>query len=118
MIQTVIHSDNRKKIGVLLTHGTDTIAPTFEALRYCVKEPSKPVAMTGAQTSLGETSTHSDAGKNLEVSLKVLTSVSSPHFLFVFNEVKMQETDYHINNRKNRKAVKPKRGQNESTTER
>lgn len=49
--------------GVVITHGTDTMAYTASMLSFMVRNPSIPVVLTGAQKSIGEK--ESDAAKNL-----------------------------------------------------
>lgn len=49
--------------GVVITHGTDTLADTACALSFMLQGLNKPVVLTGAQRPLGETRT--DARLNL-----------------------------------------------------
>ena len=49
--------------GIVLTHGTDTMAYTSSILSFMIKNLSKPVVITGAQTPLTENK--NDGKKNL-----------------------------------------------------
>ncbi len=49
--------------GVVITHGTDTMAWTASALSFMVRNPRRPVVLTGSQRPLGEVRT--DARLNL-----------------------------------------------------
>jgi L-asparaginase len=49
--------------GVVVTHGTDTMAYTASALSYLLRNLPRPVVLTGAQRTLAEP--HSDARGNL-----------------------------------------------------
>jgi L-asparaginase len=49
--------------GVVITHGTDTLAWTASALSFMLRGPGKPVVLTGSQRPLGEVRT--DARVNL-----------------------------------------------------
>lgn len=68
--------------GVVISHGTDTMAYTSSALTYMLMYLKKPVVITGAQKSIGEK--QSDAGKNLKDSFKVAVS-GVPGVFVVFN---------------------------------
>ncbi|MCR4430405.1 MAG: asparaginase [Tepidanaerobacteraceae bacterium] len=72
----------KKCDGVVLSHGTDTLAYTSSALTYMLTDLKKPVAVTGAQKSIGEE--QSDAAKNLVDSFKVASS-GVPGVFVVFN---------------------------------
>lgn len=49
--------------GIVVTHGTDTMAYTLAAMGYCLQNIKKPVIFTGAQKPMGQPD--SDAEKNL-----------------------------------------------------
>jgi len=49
--------------GVVITHGTDTMAYSASMLSYMIKNPKIPIVLTGAQKSIQEK--NSDAPKNL-----------------------------------------------------
>jgi len=68
--------------GVVISHGTDTMAYTASALTYMLTYLKKPVVITGAQKSLGEE--NNDARKNLIYSFKVAAS-SQPGVFVVFD---------------------------------
>ncbi|HHW02281.1 MAG TPA: asparaginase [Thermoanaerobacterales bacterium] len=68
--------------GVVISHGTDTMAYTSAALTYMLTHLKKPVVITGAQKSIGEKD--SDAAKNLVDSFKVASS-GVPGVFVVFN---------------------------------
>ena len=56
--------------GVLITHGTDTMAYTAAALSYMLPEMGKPVVLTGSQLPIGHPL--SDAPVNFQEALAVL----------------------------------------------
>jgi len=68
--------------GVVISHGTDTMAYTASALTYMLTYLKKPVVLTGAQKSIGEE--ESDAKRNLIDSFKVAAS-SQPGVFVVFD---------------------------------
>jgi len=68
--------------GVVISHGTDTMAYTASALTYMLTYLKKPVVLTGAQKSIGEE--NNDARKNLIDSFKVASS-SQPGVFIVFD---------------------------------
>jgi L-asparaginase len=68
--------------GVVISHGTDTMAYTSAALTYMLAHLKKPVVVTGAQRPIGEKI--SDAAGNLLDSFKVAASEVPGTFL-VFN---------------------------------
>lgn len=58
--------------GILIIHGTDTMAYTAAVLAHAIKNPPKPIVLTGAQKSLYETT--SDATDNLKAAIALLCS--------------------------------------------
>ncbi len=53
--EAVVEAVNRKDVeGVVITHGTDTMAPTAQYLDYSIKNLTKPVVLTGAQKAVTE----------------------------------------------------------------
>ena len=50
--------------GIIITHGTDTMAYTASALSYMLQNLTKPVVLTGAQIPIGQMFT--DAKRNLQ----------------------------------------------------
>ncbi|BCE02293.1 asparaginase domain-containing protein [Marinicellulosiphila megalodicopiae] len=69
-IQSKINDHPEKYCGVLITHGTDTMAYFASALRFYFKMLSVPMIVTGSQIPL--TQTNSDAIQNINFSLKSL----------------------------------------------
>lgn len=53
--------------GVIITHGTDTMAYTASMLSFMLRDPDKPIVLTGSQIPAGRTL--SDAGSNLATAL-------------------------------------------------
>ncbi|QQG40300.1 MAG: Glu-tRNA(Gln) amidotransferase subunit GatD [Candidatus Aenigmatarchaeota archaeon] len=53
----------KKDEGVIVTHGTDTLHYTAAALSFAIRDPAKPVVLTGSQRSSDRGST--DASMNL-----------------------------------------------------
>ena len=78
-----------KKIGILITHGTDTMAWTFHFLRYALKNLPCNVVLTGSQIPLEWLFGGSDAPKNIENSIRLLTYVRGPSVFMVFNNGKI-----------------------------
>lgn len=62
--------------GVVILHGTDTLAHTASALSFMLGALDKPVVLTGAQIPLGEP--RSDAPSNLVTALQVAADPSAP----------------------------------------
>ncbi|MDN3555729.1 asparaginase [Halomonas maura] len=62
--------------GVVILHGTDTLAHTASALSFMLGALDKPVVLTGAQIPLGEP--RSDAPTNLATALQVAADPSGP----------------------------------------
>lgn len=54
--------------GFVITHGTDTMAYTAAALSIMLKNPTKPIVLTGAQLPIGEKG--SDAKNNILLAFK------------------------------------------------
>ena len=57
--------------GIVITHGTDTMAYTAAALSYLVQNAPKPIVLTGSQKPMSAPVT--DAKKNLLDSLRAAT---------------------------------------------
>ncbi|MBI4017333.1 MAG: Glu-tRNA(Gln) amidotransferase subunit GatD [Candidatus Aenigmarchaeota archaeon] len=62
----------KKDAGVIVTHGTDTLAYTAAALSFAIRDLNKPVVLTGAQRSSDRGST--DASMNLVCAAIAATS--------------------------------------------
>lgn len=71
--------------GVVISHGTDTLAYTAAALTYMLTYLQKPVVITGSQKSIGETD--NDARKNLIDSVRVAVSGKAGVFVVFGGEV-------------------------------
>ncbi len=71
--------------GVVITHGTDTMAYTASALSFMLQNLNKPVILTGSQRSWNEKNT--DAKTNLMDAVKVIascdeTKIKGVHIVF------------------------------------
>lgn len=77
-----------KRIGILITHGTDTMAWAFHFLRYSLKNLACNIAITGSQVPLQLILGASDAPLNLRNSLMILSYATPPNILMVFNNGK------------------------------
>jgi len=71
--------------GVVISHGTDTLAYTASALTYMLTHLKKPVVITGSQKSIGEPK--NDARKNLIDSVLAATSSESGVFVVFGGEI-------------------------------
>jgi L-asparaginase/Glu-tRNA(Gln) amidotransferase subunit D len=71
--------------GILVTHGTDTMAWGLCYLRYALKNLTANVAVTGSQVPLEGYYSLSDALGNLKTSLYLLTRLRPAHLFAVFN---------------------------------
>jgi len=78
--------DNRT--GVLVTHGTDTLAWVLAYLRYSLKGLTANVAVTGSQIPLEAAFSPSDAIGNLRTAVFILSKLSPAHLFAVFNNGK------------------------------
>ena len=74
-----------KKVGILITHGTDTMAWTHPYVRYAVKSNHANICITGSQIPIPATAAFSDAYENLENSMRFLSSPKPPNIFTVFN---------------------------------
>ncbi|MDZ7337597.1 MAG: asparaginase domain-containing protein [candidate division KSB1 bacterium] len=73
------------RVGVLITHGTDTLEWTHAFLRYAVKNNHANIVLTGSQIPLPGHPEFSDAYENLENSLRFMVELVPPNILTVFN---------------------------------
>jgi L-asparaginase/Glu-tRNA(Gln) amidotransferase subunit D len=80
------YSKVRNKIGILITHGTDTMAFGFSVLKYLIKKYNINLSITGSQIPLSGYFSVSDAIGNLKRSLFVINRFRPPSLSFVFNE--------------------------------
>ncbi len=74
-----------KRIGILLTHGTDTLAWTHAYVRYAIKNNHANIVITGSQIPMPGVGEFSDAYENLENSMHFLTNMVPPNIITVFN---------------------------------
>ena len=82
-IVRAIERDYAKYDGFVVCHGTDTMAYTSAALSYMIRNPNKPIVITGAQKPIGEDST--DAKRNLIDSIRYAADPASRGVVLVFN---------------------------------
>lgn len=71
--------------GVLITHGTDTLAYTAAALSYMLPEVGKPVVLTGSQLPIGHLL--SDATVNFQEALAVLQAAPGGVYVVFHHKV-------------------------------
>jgi L-asparaginase/Glu-tRNA(Gln) amidotransferase subunit D len=75
----------RNESGVLITHGTDTMAWGLAYLRYALKDLTANVAVTGSQVPLEGYFSSSDALGNLKTAVTLLDRLRPAHLFAVFN---------------------------------
>ena len=71
--------------GILITHGTDTMAWGFAYLHYALSGLTANVAITGSQIPLGGYFTESDALGNLRTAVYLLNRLRPARLFAVFN---------------------------------
>ncbi len=76
------------KTGILITHGTDTMAWCLCYLRYALKNLRANVAVTGSQVPLESYFSSSDALGNLRTAVHLLNRLRPAHLFAVFNNGK------------------------------
>jgi L-asparaginase/Glu-tRNA(Gln) amidotransferase subunit D/CheY-like chemotaxis protein len=76
------------RTGVLITHGTDTLAWVLAYLRYSLSGLTANVAVTGSQVPLEGTFFPSDAIGNLRTAVFLLAKLRPSHLFAVFNNGK------------------------------
>jgi len=76
------------KYGIIVSHGTDTMAWAHEILRYVLKNVNVNIVMTGSQLPLEKVFTASDGIPNLTNALRVASSLFPPGVYVVFNDGK------------------------------
>jgi L-asparaginase/Glu-tRNA(Gln) amidotransferase subunit D len=72
--------------GILITHGTDTMAWAFAILRYGLYNLKTNIVITGSQLPLEGTFSPSDAIGNMLTSVKMLNMLVPPNIIQVFND--------------------------------
>ena len=75
----------KKYDGVVITHGTDTMAYTAAALSFMLRNPDKPVILTGSQLPI--TAENTDGIKNLFFAFKAAASGIKGVFVFFGNNL-------------------------------
>lgn len=78
----------KNRYGILITHGTDTMAWGFAMLKYALKKLKTNIAMTGSQMPLEGFYSPSDAIGNLRTSLYILSRLYPSGIYVVFNNGK------------------------------
>jgi len=71
--------------GILITHGTDTLAWTLPFLRYALKELDCNVCLTGSQVPMEHAFAHSDGFQNVHGAVRFLSVLEPPALFAVFN---------------------------------
>ena len=71
--------------GVVITHGTDTMAYTAAALSFMLRNPNKPIILTGSQIPICEPDT--DGIKNMYYAFKAAVSDIKGVFVFFGNNL-------------------------------
>ncbi len=82
------HGRVANETGVLVTHGTDTMAWGLAYLRYALKNLTANVAVTGSQVPLEGYFSGSDALGNLKTALYLLNRLRPARLFAVFNNGK------------------------------
>ncbi len=90
----------RNEFGILVTHGTDTMAFGLSILKYMIRKSLVNIVLTGSQIPLEGFFSPSDAIGNLKTSLYALTYLIPPKVVVCFNNGK---TIYSGNLRKKNK---------------
>lgn len=83
----------RNKIGILITHGTDTMAWTNSLLKYSLKDLNCNVVLTGSQIPLKSEFSPSDAPANILSALHFLNQYVPPQVGVSFDMGKKFFTD-------------------------
>ncbi|MCB9474918.1 MAG: asparaginase [Candidatus Delongbacteria bacterium] len=71
--------------GILITHGTDTLAWTLPFLRYALKNLDCNVCLTGSQVPMEHAFAHSDGFQNVHGAVRFLSMLEPPTLFAVFN---------------------------------
>jgi len=78
----------KNEYGILITHGTDTMAWGFAILRYALKKIKYNIVITGSQIPLQDIFSPSDAISNIKTSLFILNKLKPPAITCVFDNGK------------------------------
>lgn len=81
------------RIGILITHGTDTLAWSHAFIRYAIKNNHANIILTGSQIPMPSVGEFSDAYENLSSSMRLLCELEPPNILTVFNYGKKAFSD-------------------------
>lgn len=73
------------EIGVLVTHGTDTLAWTLPFIRYALKNLPCNVCLTGSQVPMEKAFAWSDGFQNVHGAVRFLSVLEPPGVFAVFN---------------------------------
>jgi len=76
-LSQVIRKNWSRYQGIVLLHGTDTLAYTSSALSYLLPKPKVPIIITGAQRPLSEV--RSDARQNFISSVEIASTAQRPY---------------------------------------
>lgn len=71
--------------GILITHGTDTLAWTLPFLRYALKDLGCNVCLTGSQVPMEHAFAHSDGFQNVHGAVRFLSRLEPSTLFAVFN---------------------------------
>lgn len=77
-VRTVRTGSGKAPIGVVILHGTDTLAYTAARLAFDLADLGAPVIMTGSQSPLGEDGTDAVANLSLAIKAAVRAREGSP----------------------------------------
>ena len=73
------------EIGILVTHGTDTLAWTLPYIRYALKNFPWNVCLTGSQAPMESAFARSDGYQNVHGAVRFLSVLEPPNVFCVFN---------------------------------
>jgi L-asparaginase/Glu-tRNA(Gln) amidotransferase subunit D len=74
-----------KEIGILVTHGTDTLAWTLPYIRYALKNFPHNVCLTGSQFPMEKAFAWSDGFQNIHGAVRFLSRLEPAEVFAVFN---------------------------------
>ena len=73
------------EIGILVTHGTDTLAWTLPYIRYALKNFPWNVCLTGSQAPMESAFARSDGYQNIHGAVRFMSVLDPPNVFCVFN---------------------------------